>query len=144
MFHMLQMIRGILQAFIQNVSSVSKCLLQSFLSGCCICFTHILQWYVPNVSAILVLRCSKWFHIASCKSGCFVCFTHILQVYVLNVSSTFRRMLHSNVFYVASVLYCTARGERTGHAPHRGPTNSGAMARGALGVCLSSVAHPGS
>jgi hypothetical protein len=35
--------RGMLQAFVQNISSISIHLLQSFLSRCCICFTYMLQ-----------------------------------------------------------------------------------------------------
>jgi hypothetical protein len=30
-----------------------------FLSGCCICFTHMLQRYLPNISVVSVLCCNK-------------------------------------------------------------------------------------
>jgi hypothetical protein len=53
--------------FVQNVSSVLDVRLQAFGSGCCICFTHMLQQYVPNVLSVSVLCCNKYFHIASCK-----------------------------------------------------------------------------
>jgi hypothetical protein len=82
-----------LQAFVQNLSSVSD-----------VYFTHILQEYVPNVSSVLVLCCSKFFHVASVLSGCCICccgYTRMLQVYVPNGSkcfSCFRRMLQ--VFYL--------------------------------------------
>jgi hypothetical protein len=62
-----------------------------------------------------------------------MCFTHTLQVRVPNVSSTFRRMLHSNVFHFASVLCCT---RRVG-----GPADGGAVVGVRWGVlvlnCLS-------
>jgi hypothetical protein len=68
----------------------------------------------PNVLPILVLCCSMGFHVARCKYGSFVCFTHMLQVRVPNVSSTFRRILHSNVFHVVSVLCCMNGGLANG------------------------------
>jgi hypothetical protein len=93
----------------------------------------MLQQYVPNVSAVLVLCCSKWFHVASCKSRCFMCFTHIASAR-LNVSSTFKSMLHSNVFHVPNIL-------------SDGPLEADerwCRSQGALGACSSSAAHPGS
>ena len=56
----------------------SKRMLQAFWSGCCICFTHVLQQYVPNVSFISVFRCSKCFHVTSVLSRCCIYF-HIYQ-----------------------------------------------------------------
>jgi hypothetical protein len=85
-----------LQKYIRDVAHVasvsetyckvySKCficsrrLLQTFWSGCCICFTHMLQQYIPNVSPIPVFRCSKCFHIVSCKCSIWMLhmFSHI-------------------------------------------------------------------
>jgi hypothetical protein len=67
MLHMLQSVlevccecfRGMLQAFVQNVSSVSDICCKHFLSGCCICFAHILQEYVGDVLVVSVLCCNK-------------------------------------------------------------------------------------
>jgi hypothetical protein len=68
--------RGMLQAFVQNVSSVSyiccsKCfilMLHMFhihvacvLSGCCICFTHMLQQYVQMFHLCQMYVASKCF-----------------------------------------------------------------------------------
>jgi hypothetical protein len=48
-----------------------RCMFASvFISGCCICFTHMLQDYVLNVLSVSVLCCSKCFLVASCK--CFL------------------------------------------------------------------------
>ena len=58
--------------------------------------------------------------------GCFMCFTHMLQVHVPNVESIFIRMLHSNIFHVASVSCCSAEGERSGCAARRGLADGGA------------------
>jgi hypothetical protein len=91
--------RGMLQAFVQNILSISDVCYKRFLSGCCICFTYKLQEYVRNVSAILVLCCNKCFHVASCK-----CFIWILPMFHSHVEIVyfkcfiyFRRMLHSRV-----------------------------------------------
>jgi hypothetical protein len=89
----------------KNVLSVSRCLLQSFLSRCCICFTYISRQYIPNVSTVSILGCSKWFHVASCKSGRFMCFTHMLQVRVLNVSSTFQTYVAFKYFSCCRYTY---------------------------------------
>ena len=86
-----------------------------FFSRCCTYFKHMLQQYVPNISAVSVLCCSKWFHVASCNFRCFICFTHMLQMYVPNVSSIFRRFLYSNVFQVAS-FYVVRTGATQGQA----------------------------
>jgi hypothetical protein len=124
MLHILHM----LQVFQKHVASVcSRCFIcfQTyvaivFLSGCCICFTHMLRQYVPNILAVSILCCNKWFHVASRNFRCFMCFTHMLRVHIPNVSSIFRHMLHSNVFHI-EVFYvvwpeasCRPRGERGG------------------------------
>ena len=92
--------------------------------------------------------------------GCFMCFTHMLQMHIPNVYLYFRHMLHSNIFYVASVLCCSAGdgaggqldgasgtlggvadggtwGGRTG-APIGGAPSlvSGVLPRGERGACL--------
>jgi hypothetical protein len=87
--------------------------------------------------------------------GCFMCSTNMLQVRVLNVSYVFKRILHSNVFYVANVSCCMAGGEPRasglGARHAEGPANEAAgghgqwcCGRGALGPCPSLAAHPGS
>ena len=80
--------RGMLQAFVQNVSYVSDLCCKRFLSECCTCFTPMLQEYVQNVAIVSVLCWNKCFHVAICK--CFYLgvtyVSHILQFYVPNVS----------------------------------------------------------
>jgi hypothetical protein len=146
MLHMLQVFQKHVASSVLNVSCIYRRMLQSFfLFGCCICFTHVLQQYVPNVLVVSVLYCSKWFHIASCNFGCFTCFTHMLQMHVSNVSSIFRCMLHSNVFHVAS-FYVVRSGASQGRADWAcGAPGAGGRwccGRGTLGACLSSAAHP--
>jgi hypothetical protein len=34
------------------------------LFGCCICFTHMLQLYIPNVSSVSVVCCIQEFHVS--------------------------------------------------------------------------------
>jgi hypothetical protein len=41
--------RGMLQVFVQNVSSILDICCKRFLYGCCTCFTHTLQEDVRNV-----------------------------------------------------------------------------------------------
>jgi hypothetical protein len=41
--------RGMMLAFVQNISYVSDVCYKRFLFGCCTCFTHMLQGYVRNV-----------------------------------------------------------------------------------------------
>jgi hypothetical protein len=50
----------------QSTVAISVCMLQvvSVLSGCCICFTHMLQVYVPNVISSLDLCCIQVFHVS--------------------------------------------------------------------------------
>jgi hypothetical protein len=36
----------------------------SVLSGCCICFTHMLQVYVRDVSSVAYVCCIQVFHVA--------------------------------------------------------------------------------
>jgi hypothetical protein len=69
MLHMLQMF----QAFVQNVSSVSDVCLQVFWSGCCICFTYMLQEYVSYVSVLYVQQ------VFLCCKLCFIWKLHMLQ-----------------------------------------------------------------
>jgi hypothetical protein len=61
-------VKHMLQVFQGHVTSVcSKCficfrrMLQAFWSGYCICCTHMLQEFVPNVSVVSFLCCSKYF-----------------------------------------------------------------------------------
>jgi hypothetical protein len=48
-----------LQAFVQNVSSVSHVCCKRFWFGCCTCFIYIFQEYVQNVLVVSVLCCNK-------------------------------------------------------------------------------------
>jgi hypothetical protein len=56
--------------------------------------------HAPMISAVSVLRCSKRFHVASCK--CFMSMLHMFHTYVSSICSKyficFRRILHSSVF----------------------------------------------
>jgi hypothetical protein len=93
-FHMLQ-------AFIQNVSSVFRHLLQYFIIWILHCFTH--------VAAV----CSKCFSSLSLMLQQVVsCCKRVFQMFHLLSGVCCIQMF----FYVASVLCCTARGERTGRA----------------------------
>jgi hypothetical protein len=75
---MLQMFRTCCKSMFQmfqlfySYVAVSVFMLQlaSVLSGCCICFTHMLQEYVSNVSSALDLHCIQVFHDASVS--CFI------------------------------------------------------------------------
>ena len=59
----------------QSYVAISVFMLQvaSVLFGCCICFTHMLQVYVPNVSSASDLCSLQVFHVASvsCLRGLF-------------------------------------------------------------------------
>jgi hypothetical protein len=136
MLHMLQ----VFQRHAANICSKYFICFQTsvtiiFLSGCSyvshICCNSMFQCF-----SCFSLMLSKLFHIASCKSGCFMCFTHMLQMRVLNVSSTFKRMLRLNVFHVASVLCCTAGGERTRRVVRGGPADGGAASARAGGMLV--------
>ena len=86
--HLFQMLHLLFQTYVA-----------SGLFGCCICFTHMLQEYVRNVSAVLVLCCNKCFNVASCKY--FIWMLHMFHTHVVSVCFKsliyFRRMLHSSV-----------------------------------------------
>ena len=81
--------RGMLQAFVQNVSYVFRYMFASVFYLDVAYVLRMLQEYVPMVLAILALRCSKssCCKFASVLSRRCICFTHMFQVYVLNVSS---------------------------------------------------------
>jgi hypothetical protein len=51
----------------QSYVAISVFMLQvaSVLSGCCICFTHMLQVYVPNISSASDVCCIQVFHVVS-------------------------------------------------------------------------------
>ena len=59
----------------QSYVAISVFMLQvaSVLSGCCICFKHMLQVYVPNVSSASDLCCIQVFYVVSvsCFGGMF-------------------------------------------------------------------------
>ena len=76
--------------------------------------SHMLQEYVPMISTVLVLCCSKCFHVANCKR--FIWMLHMFYTYVSSVYSKcficFRRMLHSSVSSFRVVFR-----ESWGHGP---------------------------
>jgi hypothetical protein len=96
--------RGMLQAFIQSVSSVSNVRCKRFDLDV-VYVSHMLQEYVPNVSVVSFLCCSKYFMLQVFLSGCCICFTHMLQVYVPNVSYA-SDLCCFQKFHVASVSCC--------------------------------------
>jgi hypothetical protein len=63
--------------FVQNASSVLNVCCKHFLSGCCTCFTPMLQDYDRNVSVVSVLCCNKCFHVTICKY--FIWILHIFS-----------------------------------------------------------------
>jgi hypothetical protein len=76
-----------------------------FPDVCCnLCLSGMLQRYIPNISTVLVLCCSKWFYVASYKSGCFVRFTHMLQVRVPDISSLLD-ICCIQMFFMLQVFY---------------------------------------
>jgi hypothetical protein len=90
------------KAFVQNVSSVSRCMLQSFFIWilhmfshiCCNSILQMFQLFQSYVAVSVFLYCN-----------CFyldVAFTHMLQAYVPNVSSV-SNVCCIRVFHVASV-----------------------------------------
>ena len=109
-----------------NVSSISRHMLHSFLSGCCIyVFRHMLQQYVPNVLAVSILCCS--ISVFSCYNY-FIWMLHIFHTHVASVCPKcficFKCMLDSSVFC------CKCRppalvSMRTGRAKLRPPTRGG-------------------
>jgi hypothetical protein len=75
-----------------------------------ICCNYMLQ----NISAVLVLCCIKWFHVASCK--CYFWMFHVFYTHVANACSKCFICVQIYVaskkkLYVTSVLCCLARGE---------------------------------
>jgi hypothetical protein len=106
MLHMLQW----LHTYVASVRSkcfiyFSRCILQVCLFRCCICVIHMLQEYIQNVSAVLVLCCNKCFNVASCKRFIWMLhmfYTHVASVCVSNVSSA-SDVCCIQVFHVASV-----------------------------------------
>jgi hypothetical protein len=106
-----------LQVFRRHVARVCSnyfIYFQTYVAIFLIWMLHMLQQYVHNVSAVLILCCSKWF---SCYK---------LQLFYLGVSCVSHTCckcmfqtfyLFSDVcciqmfFHVASVLHCSVRGE---------------------------------
>jgi hypothetical protein len=81
-----------LQAFVQNVSSVPDVCCKHFDLN----VTYVSHIYCNNC---LVLCCSKYFHVASCK--CFIWMLHMYHTYVVSVNFRcficFRRISQSSV-----------------------------------------------
>jgi hypothetical protein len=78
----------ILQAFVSNVSSVFfRRMLQVFLFGCCVCFTHM---FASVFVRMLHMFCNDFLSVlavfASVSDACFECFI-FLQTHVAKVSS---------------------------------------------------------
>ena len=97
--------RGMLQAFVQNVLSVSDVCCKYFLSECYTCFTHCcksmlemfqLFWSYVAISVFML-------QVASVLSSYCICFTHMLQVYVPNISYALG-VCCIQVFHVTSVF----------------------------------------
>ena len=99
--------RGMLQAFVQNISSVSYVCYSSVLFGCCICFTHMLQVFYLDVAYVshTFCKCSistlHMFHTYIIKV-CFRCFRGMLQLLHMDVTKVDQDISH--VAYFASVL----------------------------------------
>jgi hypothetical protein len=89
----------ILQWLYTNVASVcSYCficvfehMLQVYLSGCCICFTYMLQVFYLDVAYV----CNSFM--------CFQVFLQVFQMHILSVSSIFIRMLQMLYLDVSKV-----------------------------------------
>ena len=71
--------RDMLQAFVQNVSSILDVRCKHFLSGCFTCFTHMLQEYVRNVSHICCKSMFKMFQLFQSYDA--------ISVYMLQVAN---------------------------------------------------------
>jgi hypothetical protein len=75
--------KGMLQAFVQNVSFVSNVCCKRFDLDVAY-VSHIChKEYVQNVSAVSVLCCNKCFHVASCKW--FIWMLHMFHTHVLSI-----------------------------------------------------------
>ena len=92
-----------LQAFVQNVSSVFQTYVAIVISGCC-------TYFHTDVASV----CSKCFihfrrmHVVSVSSNCCICFTQMLYVFVPNVSSVLD-VRYSKFFFVLQVFLCFKR-----------------------------------
>jgi hypothetical protein len=58
-----------------------RCMLQVCLSGCCICFTHMLQLFYLDVAYVLQLF-SSVFHVSYVCFKCFIC----LLLYIRSIA----------------------------------------------------------
>jgi hypothetical protein len=67
-----------LQVCVPNVSSIFfKVMLQLCLSRCCICFTHMLQVFYPDVAYV----CNRFSCVFVCVIGaCFECFNYFIPM----------------------------------------------------------------
>jgi hypothetical protein len=74
-------------------------MLQMCLSGCCICFTYILQVFYLDVAYV----CNCLSCVFACVSGayyeCFSCFVCILQLFHLSVSKVDQGVVHVAMSY---------------------------------------------
>ena len=90
--------------------------LQVCLSGCCICFTHMLQvfYQMLHMFAVVFKYCQVFFQ--------------MFQTHVSSVSSVFFCMLQLLHLDVSKIDRGVAHGMRVGSSQRRGPT-TGALAR---------------
>ena len=105
-----------LQAFVQNVSSVFRLCCKRFYLDVAYVFTHMLQQYVPKYFICFSLLLQQVF--SCCKLQVFnldsaYVFTHMLQVYIPDVSSVLH-VCSIQVFYVARVSCCSESQGRQG------------------------------
>jgi hypothetical protein len=98
--------------FVQNVLSVSRLVAIAFDLDVAYVFTHMLQQYVPNVSAISVPCCSKWFYVASYK--CFIWMFNMFHTYVVSAFSKCFNCFQSYVVFMLQVFYDVRPGASRG------------------------------
>jgi hypothetical protein len=108
-----------------------------FSSRCCICFTHMLQEYVANNTALPVLCCSKCFHVASCK--CFYLdityISHVCHKSMFEIFHMFRMYVALKCF-ILHVFHVARGAQRVMVARHgyQRMRRWRAIGRGAMGA----------
>jgi hypothetical protein len=92
MLHSCKGFTGMLQVFVQNVSSVLNIYCKRFNLDICICFTHMLQQHVLDVSYVsdVYCKCFIWmlhmFVMATLQVYVPFCVRCILQLFYLSVA----------------------------------------------------------
>ena len=138
-----------LQVFYPDVAYVSHSV-AIVLSGCCICFTHMLQQYVPNISVVSILCCSKWFHIANYKLDV-SCVSHTCCKCIFQIFHLFLDVCCIKMFLCCKCFMLLGRGRADWACGALGPRRTrggggmlGASGRWCYGRGMSSSAtHPG-